>query len=79
MSDQEFHLRKVIETLERENAALKADKERLVALLKTWYDMAQSCHLEQQEVGPFVDYQITAGMMTDTKEAISAFQKGEKR
>jgi hypothetical protein len=57
-----------------EVAALRADKEHLVTLLKTWYDMAQSCHLEQQEVGHF-EYQITVGMLVDTQSAIDAARK----
>lgn len=62
--------------LARDVAALRTDKEHLVTLLKTWYDMAQSCHLEQQEVG-HSEYQITVGMLVDTQAAIDAAMKEE--
>lgn len=53
--------------LERENAALRT-------VLKRWLKVADDCHLEQQEVG-YSEYNITAGLMVDTRALLDATRK----
>lgn len=63
--------------LQAENAALRADKERyagLLPLLARWLKMADDCHSECQEVG-YSEYNITAGLLCDTRAAIRAARK----
>ena len=50
--------------LERENAALRT-------VLKRWLKVADDCHREQQEVG-YSEYNITAGLMVDTRALLDA-------
>lgn len=53
--------------LERENAALRA-------VLKRWLKVADDCHLEQQEVG-YSEYNITVGLVCDTRALLDAARK----
>jgi hypothetical protein len=53
--------------LEQENAALRT-------VLKRWLKVADDCHLEQQEVG-YSEYNITAGLMVDTRALLDAARK----
>lgn len=49
---------------EQENAALRT-------VLKRWLKVADDCHREQQEVG-YSEYNITAGLMVDTRALLDA-------
>ena len=53
--------------LEKENAALRT-------VLKRWLKVADDCHQEQQEVG-YSEYNITAGLMVDTRALLDAARK----
>lgn len=53
--------------LQDENAALRT-------VLKRWLKVADDCHLEQQEVG-YSEYNITAGLMVDTRALLDAARK----
>lgn len=53
--------------LEQENAALRT-------VLKRWLKVADDCHREQQEVG-YSEYNITAGLMVDTRALLDAARK----
>jgi hypothetical protein len=69
-----------LDKLERENAALRADKEMyagLLPLLARWLKMADDCHSECQEVG-YSEYNITAGLLCDTRAAIDAAREEEQ-
>ena len=56
-----------IEQLERENAALRT-------VLKRWLKVADDCHREQQEVG-YSEYNITVGLVCDTRALLDAARK----
>ena len=62
--ERSFYWRSIAEKLERENAALRT-------VLKRWLKVADDCHLEQQEVG-YSEYNITAGLMVDTRALLDA-------
>lgn len=53
--------------LERENAALRT-------ALKRWLKVADDCHQEQQEVG-YSEYNITVGLVCDTRALLDAARK----
>ena len=55
------------EELERENAALRT-------VLKRWLKVADDCHQEQQEVG-YSEYNITVGLVCDTRALLDAARK----
>ena len=63
--------------LERENAALRADKERLLDILQRWQRMADEWYAEADQYG-FGEPNITAGMINDTRAAIDAVSKEEQ-
>jgi hypothetical protein len=63
-----------IRDLERENAALRADKERLLDILQRWQRMADEWYAEADQYG-FGEPNITAGMINDTRAAIDAARK----
>lgn len=46
----------------------------LRAVLKRWLKVADDCHREQQEVG-YSEYNITAGLMVDTRALLDAARK----
>jgi hypothetical protein len=60
--------------LERENAALRADRERLLDILQRWLRMADEWYAEADQYG-FGEPNITAGMINDTRAAIDAAMK----
>lgn len=61
-------------TLERENAALRADRERLLDILQRWQHMADEWYAEADQYG-LGEPNITAGMINDTRAAIDAARK----
>ena len=63
----ELEMKKMIVGLQSENAALRA-------VLKRWLKVADDCHQEQQEVG-YSEYNITAGLMVDTRALLDAARK----
>ena len=63
--------------LEQENAALRADKERLLDILQRWQRMADEWYAEADQYG-FGEPNITAGMINDTRAAIDAVSKEEQ-
>ena len=56
-----------IVNLRRENAALREALER-------WLKVADDCHQEQQEVG-HSEYNITVGLLCDTRALLDAARK----
>ncbi len=56
-----------IVNLRRENAALRT-------VLKRWLKVADDCHQEQQEVG-YSEYNITVGLVCDTRALLDAARK----
>lgn len=56
-----------LQQLERENAALRT-------VLKRWLKVADDCHQEQQEVG-YSEYNITVGLVCDTRALLDAARK----
>lgn len=56
-----------VEKLERENAALRT-------VLKRWLKVADDCHQEQQQVG-YSEYNITVGLVCDTRALLDAARK----
>ena len=52
---------------EQENAALRT-------VLKRWLKVADDCHQEQQEVG-YSEYNITVGLVCDTRAILDAARK----
>ena len=62
------------ERAEAELATERARNAGLVPLLARWLKMADDCHHEQQEVG-YSEYNVTAGLMCDTRAAIDAAMK----
>ncbi len=56
-----------LERLERENAALRT-------VLKRWLKVADDCHQEQQQVG-YSEYNITVGLVCDTRALLDAARK----
>ena len=67
-------MRKNAEELERENAALRADRERLLDILQRWQHMADEWYAEADQYG-LGEPNITAGMINDTRAAIDAARK----
>ena len=63
-----------IKQLERENAALRADRERLLDILQRWLRMADEWYAEADQYG-FGEPNITAGMINDTRAAIDAARR----
>ena len=57
----------VARELERENAALRT-------VLKRWLKVADDCHQEQQQVG-YSEYNITVGLVCDTRALLDAARK----
>ena len=76
----EEQIQKMVETriaAERAEADLAAERARnagLLPLLARWLKMADDCHHEQQEVG-YSEYNVTAGLMCDTRAAIDEAMK----
>ena len=62
---------------QKENAALRADKERLLDILQRWQRMADEWYAEADQYG-FGEPNITAGMINDTRAAIDAVSKEEQ-
>jgi hypothetical protein len=60
--------------LERENAALREDKERLLDILQRWQRMVDEWYAEADQHG-FGEPNITVGMIIDTRAAIDAARK----
>ena len=63
-----------VKKLERENAALRADRERLLDILQRWQHMADEWYAEADQYG-LGEPNITAGMINDTRAAIDAARK----
>lgn len=63
-----------IRHLETENAALRADRERLLDILQRWQRMADEWYSEADQYG-FGEPNITAGMINDARAAIDAARK----
>jgi hypothetical protein len=60
--------------LERENAALREDKERHLDILQRWQRMVDEWYAEADQHG-FGEPNITVGMIIDTRAAIDAARK----
>ena len=58
----------------REIMRLRSENAALQTVLKRWLKVADDCHLEQQEVG-YSEYNITAGLMVDTRALLDAARK----
>ena len=71
---EEFVTASFCRELERENTALRADKERLLDILQRWQRMADEWYAEADQYG-FGEPNITAGMINDTRAAIDAARK----
>ena len=72
--DALMEMRETSRKLERENAALREDKERLLDILQRWQRMADEWYAEADQYG-FGEPNITAGMINDTRAAIDAARK----
>ena len=66
------------ELAEAELAAERARHAGLVPLLARWLKMADDCHREQQEIGQS-EYNVTAGLLCDTRDAIDAAMKEDAK
>ena len=80
--------REMVDKLERENTALRErldsvqkshftlskDNAALRTLLKRWLKVADDCHQEQQQVG-YSEYNITVGLVCDTRALLDAARK----
>lgn len=65
---------KECEWMQTELGKLKAENAALRTVLKRWLKVADDCHQEQQEVG-YSEYNITVGLVCDTRALLDAARK----